>query len=356
MAEITKVLVTGATGFIAGHVIKHLLQNGQCVRATTRSNNESKERELREKLGIDPDSKTFELVEADVLVADSWEAVIDGCSHVIQLASPTNGFWNEEDEQELSDQAIRGTINILTACSKVLSVKRVIFTSSVLAVSNFRKTTPHTEKDWADVDESTAYSKSKTLAEQAAWQFLKSLEGEKPFELVCINPGFVLGPYFTRSPGCSAAVIADTLMNKNSRVPHIALPICDVRDVAKAHVTALTSQEAANKRHIIVSDFVFCDKIGKILSSEFKTQGYNPTTAVASRSLVKFLSFFDSSHRPTIASWGIKPNVDTTRMREVLKITPTAIDKTIVDMAYSLIQNGFLPETEQFRAPNNPSV
>ncbi|XP_033107472.1 putative uncharacterized oxidoreductase YGL039W isoform X2 [Anneissia japonica] len=351
--EITKVLVTGATGFIAGHVIRQLQQNCINVRGTIRSNNDAKERDLLEKLCIDP-SKPFELVEADVLNTDDWESAVEGCSHVIHLASPTDGFWKEE-EGEMTEQAVQGTINILKACSTA-GVKRVILTSSVLAVSSFKKSSTYSEKDWTDINEGTAYSKSKIQAEKAAWQFLKDVESDEIFELVSINPGFVLGPYFTNSPGCSVAVIADVLMNKNSRVPHIALPVCDVRDVAKAHVNALSCPEAAHNRHIIVSDFVFCDKIGKILASEFKSQGYNPTTAVASRPFLKFLSFFDSSLRNTTASWGIKPNVDTTRMREVLKITPISVDKTIIDMAYSLIQKGFLPEKLKFRAPEDLPV
>jgi nucleoside-diphosphate-sugar epimerase len=189
------VLVTGASGYIATHIVQQLLQLGYRVRGTVRSlTNMQKTEPLRH---LCPNSKhELELVEADLTDEASWLQAVKGCTLVLHTASPFPAE-RPKHENELIEPAVNGTLFVLRACVQEGSlVKRVVLTSSVAAVAQevFENGRTYSEEDWPRADELTPYPKSKVLAEQAAWRFLEERreKGLACFELSVINPGFVM--------------------------------------------------------------------------------------------------------------------------------------------------------------------
>jgi nucleoside-diphosphate-sugar epimerase len=145
------------------------------------------------------------------------------------------------------------------------------------------------------------YAKSKCLAEKAAWKFVeeRKQKGLPCFELAVINPGFVMGPLLHDTPCTSIEFVERLMMRKMPLIPCLSMPICDVRDVALAHIRAMLTNEAVNNRHIVNSqaDFVSIKEIALILEAEFKKQGYNVPTSQAPNLFIKMFSIFDKPVR-----------------------------------------------------------
>ena len=180
----SKVLVTGASGFIAGYCISELVGHGYEVRGTVRDPKKAAGR-----------AAVAELVAANLDSDEGWAEAVSGCDYVLHVASPFP-LEDPADEDELIRPAVDGTLRVLRAAAASGTVKRVVLTSSVAAISSGhpgRADSPVlTEEDWSDLEASDdAYSKSKTLAERAAWDFVRQ---DGRVELTVVNPGLVLGP------------------------------------------------------------------------------------------------------------------------------------------------------------------
>ncbi len=167
----TTVLVTGASGFIGLHCVRELLENGYRVRGTVRSL--AREPKLRAALAKHVDTSKFELVTADLMHDDGWAEAMRGCRYVWHVASPVPNA-PPKHEDDLIIPAREGTLRVLRAASEA-GVERVVLTSSIAAVSEGYPRDPSrvfNEDDWSILDgEVSAYDKSKTLAERAAWDF-----------------------------------------------------------------------------------------------------------------------------------------------------------------------------------------
>lgn len=179
---------------------------------------------------------------------DSLARAIEGADYVVHTASP---FPSKppKDENELIRPAVEGTLAVMRAAHQH-KVKRVVITSSAVAIMHPRHEDEkeiYNEGDWSHVDACEAYDKSKLLAEKAAWDFLAELPEEEKFELVIINPVLIMGPAIIRSKEFSSGQIIQKIMNKEiPGCPKVNLPITDVRDVALAHLRAVTVAEARN--------------------------------------------------------------------------------------------------------------
>lgn len=195
-----RVLVTGASGFIASHIIAALLSLGYRVRGTVRSL--AKAPTFLANLVPESQHK-LELVEADLVQAECWLAAVSGCDFVLHVASPFT-FNVADAEASLTRPAVEGTLNVLravAACPAALRPRRVVLTSSLSSVAYGRPLPPghvFTEADWSDPDSTAfgmgSYQRSKTLAERAAWQFVRGLPPGDAFELCAVCPGSVFGP------------------------------------------------------------------------------------------------------------------------------------------------------------------
>ncbi|GFS14476.1 dihydroflavonol 4-reductase [Elysia marginata] len=161
-----------------------------------------------------PDARhNLELVEADLTEEKSWIEAVKGCTYVHHVASPFPSV-SPTDEDDVIGPAVAGTLRVLRAAAKDGGVRRVMLTSSCVAVGLCGGNThPFTENDWTDLSNKyiTAYAKSKHLAERAAWDYVKELPHDEKFELAVVNPAFVLGPPATKSSGTSISVRSNEL-------------------------------------------------------------------------------------------------------------------------------------------------
>ena len=179
------VVVSGASGFIALHIVEGLIKGGYKVKGTVR-NVESKSNDVIKKLDVDSDK--LELVKANLLDDGAFDEIVKGSEYVMHVASPFS-MDIKDPQKDLVEPAVKGTLSMLEACLKSESVKRVILTSSMAAITDSPdpKVT-YTENDWNNQSslKRNPYYFSKKLAEEAAWKFM---EEKKPnFDLVVINP------------------------------------------------------------------------------------------------------------------------------------------------------------------------
>lgn len=353
-ADCKIVLVSGASGYVASHVVNLLLSEGYRVRGTVRSlTNEAKVTPLRELCSAA--RFPLELVEADLNQPDSWDGAVDGCAYVIHVASP---FPSRPPvhEDDLIRPAVDGTLAVLRMCSKH-RVKRVVLTSSVAAIfgdlsARDAEGKVSNENDWTDTETAKdAYVKSKTLAERAAWDFLAQLPDVDRFELAVVNPVYVLGPMLMSSQGdITSSEIVKRLMNKEMPlVPRFNFSIVDVRDVALAHLRAMIVPEAAGHRHIVYSgQNLWLQEIAILLEKEFKSQGYSIPTANCPYPFLWMTSLFDKTVKLALPLYNKEQHMDNTRMKSVLGISPIDANTTVIDMAYDLIEKGIVKKTKKY--------
>lgn len=263
------VLVTGATGFIAKHCIAELLRGGYRVRGTARDAAGGAEavRNAMARAGVDG-AGGVEMVAADLTSDAGWADAVRGCRHVLHVASPFP-ITQPRSREELIRPAREGTLRVLRAAAAA-GVERVVMTSSTVAVMYTARHQPgrfYTEADWTDparVD-ITPYIASKTLAERAAWDFVRDTAIAP--QLVTICPGFVLGPALDADLSTSLEVVH--LMGKGAYpgAPRLEFPIADVRDVAALHVAALTNPAAAGERYIVAQGSASLFGIGQFVAA-----------------------------------------------------------------------------------------
>jgi dihydroflavonol-4-reductase len=323
-----RVLVTGASGFIAGHVIADLQAHGYAVRGTARR-------------PVD----RVDVVRADLTRDDGWAEAVEGCDYVMHVASPFPKEAPKSDD-ELIRPAVDGTLRVLRAAAAA-GVKRVVLTSSIAAISAGHANGPvRTEGDWSVLERVAAYPKSKTLAERAAWDFARS----SGLELVSVNPGMVLGPLFSATTGTSVQVVHRLLTRQVPGSPKIGFAIVDVRDVAAAHRLALENPAAAGNRYIVAGEFLWMREIAALLAEEFNPKGYRVPTGSLPTWLLRVLARFDSSIRPALEFLGRRENVSADKARRELGWSLRPARDSILDTAYSLIELGLAPNPSAKKA------
>ncbi|XP_073023756.1 phenylacetaldehyde reductase-like [Primulina eburnea] len=264
------VCVTGASGYIASWLVKFLLRRGYTVRASVRDPNDPKK--TQHLLALDGAKERLQLTKANLLEEGSFDAVVDGCDGVFHTASP---FYHAvtDPKAELIDPAVKGTLNVLGSCAKTSSVKRVVLTSSMAAVAfNGKPRSPEVVVDetwWSDPEfcrqAQQWYVLSKTLAEDAAWKFVK----EKGIDMVTINPAMVIGPLLQPTLNTSSAAILN-LVNGADTYPNATLGWVNVKDVANAHILAFENPLASG-RYCMVESVMHYSEIVEILRELYPT-------------------------------------------------------------------------------------
>ncbi|XP_022153022.1 cinnamoyl-CoA reductase 1-like [Momordica charantia] len=258
------VCVTGASGYIASWIVKFLLRRGYTVKASVRD--PSDPIKTAHLLALDGAAERLHLFKANLLEEGSFDSAVQGCEGVFHTASPF--FHSVSDPQaELIDPALKGTLNVLKSVAKSSTVKRVVLTSSIAAVAyNEKPRTPDVVVDetWFSSPEVCKelklwYVLSKTLAEEAAWNFVR----EKGIDMVTINPAMVIGPLLQPTLNTSAEAILN-LISGAQTFPNSTFGWVNVKDVANAHIQAYEIPSASG-RYCLVERVIHYSGTVKIL-------------------------------------------------------------------------------------------
>ncbi|KAJ1366876.1 hypothetical protein KIN20_027658 [Parelaphostrongylus tenuis] len=340
------VLVTGASGYIASHCVRLLLNQGYRVRGTVRSlKNEKKVAPIRR---LQQDER-LELVEADLMNEECWKSAVSGCQYILHIASP---FLIAPDASCI-DIAVTGTLNVLRAASKEYSVKKVVITSSCVAVNEGHpQNKVFDETSWTDITNPDVdfYSKSKTLAEKAAWDFVDNIKDGNKFALTTLNPTFVVGPLLIDEEGASISLMRRFINGEMPAVPELNLACVDVRDVAKAHVEAMIRPESDGERILITSQpSFFFRNIARILGKEFRRQGFWVPHYQAPYFVLWLYSFFDKEAAASLKRVGRIVRFDNSKAKRLLGIEFSDPARAMIEMGYSLIERGIVKKRSGYK-------
>lgn len=337
----TKVLVTGATGFIASHTILALVDKGYEVRGTARS--ASKADALNATLSAYAGKPIeIELVSADLTQDEGWAEAMEGVTYLQHLASPIPNNL-PKDPNELIIPAKEGALRALKA-AKAAGVKRAVMTSSFASVGyGWGDSRPDVldESHWSNPDnikDNTAYTRSKAIAEKAAWDYI---EGDGAgLELSVINPVAVLGPAMSGDVSASLELVTQPMMNKVPAFPKLTFGIVDVRDVAAAHVAAMEKPEAAGERFIVGERVLTFTEIGEVLREAYPNRKL-PKGELPSW-LVKMLTVVNPTLKQIVPELGKHRGFTNQKSKSVLGIDYIPAKDAILASTNSLIELGEL--------------
>jgi nucleoside-diphosphate-sugar epimerase len=337
----SKVLVTGGSGFVAGHVIVALLRAGHDVRATLRNLGRADEVKANVRNGGANPERGLAFVEADLDRDAGWDAAVKGCDYVQHVASPLP-YEAPAHEDDLIRPARDGTLRVLKA-ARDAGVKRVVLTSSFAAVGYGygNRAKPFTEADWTNLEspETGAYPKSKTIAERAAWDFVHNEGGA--LELSVINPVAVFGPVLGPGAVSSVRIIRMMLDGQMRAAPRIGFGLVDVRDVADLHVRAMIDPKAKGERFLAVAgEPMWMIDIARVLRERLGAAAKAAPTRQMPDWLVRFLAIFVPVLRHATPQLSILRRVSNEKARQVLGWSPRANEEIIVATGEALVNLG----------------
>ena len=306
------VLLTGISGFIAKHVAVKLLNAGFALRGSLR--NLDRVDEVRAALAAHADLTHLSFVALDLNHDDGWVEAMKGVTALVHTASPFP-IEQPKNADDLIRPAVDGTLRAIAA-AQAAGVMRVVLTSSTVALTDPLHRGMMDETTWCDANaaQTSAYAKSKTLAETAAWKFA----AQHAMQLTTINPGFVMGPPLDANFGSSISVIARLLRGKDPMLPNIGFAVVDVRDVAEAHLRALQTPNSAGKRFPCVAGTLTLPEMGKVLRKAYPNRPI--ATRVAPKFLLHVLAVFDPQIRAILPELGQSHAVSNARARTDLNM------------------------------------
>jgi nucleoside-diphosphate-sugar epimerase len=331
------VLVTGGTGFLGGWCIASLLERGYDVRTTIRDlSREPAVRDAVAAAGVQADSR-LTVTAADLGSDAGWPEAVNGCRYVLHVASPFPPV-QPKDPNELIVPARDGALRVLRAALEA-GVERVAMTSSIAAVRPSRQSSeaaPYTEADWTDGEDGsrTPYVRSKTLAEQAAWQHVRGADAED--RLATINPGAIIGPTLSDDHSYSLQAV-QRLLGGMPAVPRLGFTFVDVRDVADLHIRALTSPAAGGERFIATDRFLWMPEAAAILRERLGEAAKGVPTRVAPNLLIRAMALFDGSIRSVVSDLGQRSWFSSQKARNQLGWTTRPVEDSIEQCARSLL-------------------
>lgn len=340
--EINKrVLVTGGSGFVALHCILQLLQQGYKVRATLRSMRKKDEvmDALREG-GVDS-FDNLEFIETDLTKDKNWDNAAKDCEYVLHIASPIH-LKAPKTEDEMVRPAVDGTIRVLKAARNA-GVKRVVMTSNFGAVGYSHKdmTKIITEESWTNPNEKglSAYNKSKTLAEKAAWEFICKEGGG--MELSVINPVGIFGPSLGKNLSSGYELLKKLLDGSMKAIPNMTISIVDVRDLADLHIRAMTSEVANGERFLALSDGVLSlPEIAVLLKNKLGEKGENISVKKLPDWLVRVTALFSPTAKALVPLLGRYRNASNEKAKKLLGWQPRTNEEALLAAAECLFKFG----------------
>jgi len=344
----SNVLVTGGSGFIGSHIIVQLLAMGHQVRATVRSlKREVDVRAMLKEGGAEPGDR-LSLLAADLESDAGWPEAVAGCDYVLHVASPLPPSV-PKNEDELIVPAREGTIRVLRA-SRDAGVRRVVVTSSFAAIGYGHKErkTPFTEVDWTDPAGSDVmpYTKSKTLAERAAWDFIAKEGGA--LELSVVNPVGVFGPVLGPDYSASILMVQRLMDGAVPGCPRLYYGAVDVRDVADLHIRAMTHPDAKGERFLAVAgNFMSMLEMAKVLKARMGAAAKRVPAREVPNWLVRIAALRDPAVKLILPELGKVKNATNEKARRLLGWAPRSNEESIVASAESLLRLGLLKDSRK---------
>ncbi|RBQ11535.1 SDR family oxidoreductase [Pedobacter miscanthi] len=331
-----KVLLTGVTGFLGSHAAIQLLNKGYEVRGTLRD--KGRIDAIREVIAAHTGQiNKLEFAVAELSDGGAWKELTQGIDFIQHTASP---FPRElpRDENDLILPAKNGTLNILEAAA-ANQVKRIVMTSSLSAIAYGRANREDgkvfNENDWTDVNSKkdiTPYYKSKTIAEKAAWDFIRNSETD--LELVTVCPGAILGPVIEQDFGNSANIVVSLLNGSFPALPKIGFDLVDVRSVADLLIKAMEIPEAAGNRYIAASGYLSLKEVAGILKAHF------PERKIPSAELPDFvtriLALFRPELKPVLLEM-VRRKIDVNKAVRTLNWKPLDVKEAVIACAESIL-------------------
>lgn len=328
----TRVLVTGASGFIAKHVVRELLEQGYDVRGSVRSDRRAAE--LEELFGPD----AVEIVRLDLTSDDGWAEALEDVDVLLHTASPFPAT-QPRDPEELIRPAVDGTRRALRV-AHAAGVHRVVLTSSCAAIYKDPakpRDAVSTEANWTDPNgpETTAYEASKTLAERAAWEFV---DAHPEMQLTVVAPGGVFGPAMDEHYGTSLEIVEQILSGAFPMYPDMNMPVVDVRDVARMHVAAISTPESIGRRFAANSRALTMVEAASALAEAYPDRRIS--TRRAPNLLVRLGARFNPTMRVAATNLGRNSEVDATAAERVFGFEYVPATTALLDSARFLVDHG----------------
>jgi nucleoside-diphosphate-sugar epimerase len=337
------VLVTGGSGFIGSFCILQLLAAGYQVRTTVRDLGREADVRAMLKQGGAAAGDRLSFIAADLAKDEGWAEAAAGCQYVLHVASPLPASAPKH-EDELIVPAREGTLRVLRA-ARDAGVRRVVVTSSFAAIGygHEQRVKPFDETDWTDLNggDVTAYPKSKTIAERAAWDFLKKEGGG--LELAVVNPVAVFGPLLGPDYSSSILIVQRLMSGSLPGCPQLYLGAVDVRDVADLHLRAMTNPAAKGERFLAVAgDFLSFVDIAKILKARMGDSARRVPTRQLPNWLLRLAALRDPAVKLILPELGKRKNATNEKARRMLGWAPRSNEEAIVATAESLVQLNLL--------------
>ncbi|KAF4767958.1 hypothetical protein N7455_000105 [Penicillium solitum] len=332
-------LVTGASGFIASHVVQQLLESGDRVHATIRSTKNKKIKHLLDMQERWPGK--LALFEADLLMAGSFEAPMKGCSVVYHIASP---FFIEkkirDGQKEVVEPALKGTQHVLDAVKKCETVKLVVLTSSVAAIFGDNadvlemknKTLSSEYFNTTSSVNHNAYPYSKVTAEKEAWKLYEAQPTPPRWKLITINPGLVLGPSLSPTSESGSLSLLDQLLRGELffGVPDMWFAIVDVREVATAHIRAAQTPDSHGRYILADSKTHGFGELARILRSITQSSKI-PNNRLPNTLVRIFGPVLGLSQKWLRLNLGISFDIDNRPSLDQLNIVYRPLEETLTD-------------------------
>ncbi|MFF9624821.1 SDR family oxidoreductase [Streptomyces griseosporeus] len=334
------VLITGGTGFIGSWCVRAALDAGHTVRTTVR--NPRREPELRTWLQAAApfDDDRLTVVRAALEDPHGWDDAVAACDYVLHVASPTLRRAPAHGD-ELVVPAREGVLRVLRA-ARDAGVRRVVLTSAfgAVGIGHPPRSTPFTEEDWTDLDSDIPpYQRSKTLAEQAAWQFIRE-EGDKT-ELAAVNPTGVLGPLLGPDDPPALRLVRRMLEGRMPACPPFGMGFVDVRDVADLHLRAMTNPVAAGERFLATAGHSMrVLDIARILRHRLGDRAAKAPTRELPVWLTRALGVVNPELRLLRHQLGRDLDATSAKAEQLLGWQARPIEDTVADTAESLLTHG----------------
>ncbi|MBS0384605.1 MAG: aldehyde reductase [Proteobacteria bacterium] len=342
------VLVTGGTGFIGAHCIIQLLQAGYNVRTTVRSlKRENDVRAMLKTGGADPNAPVG-FHQADLTGDAGWAEAVAGADYVLHVASPFPPTIPQH-EDDLIVPARDGALRVLKA-SRGAGVKRVVLTSSFAAIGYGQppQQRPFDETNWTNPngDDVRAYTKSKTIAERAAWDWIAKEGG--PLELSVVNPVGVFGPVLGPDYSTSILLIQRLMDGAMPGCPRLYFGVVDVRDVADLHLRCMIDPAAKGERFLAVSgDFMSIVDIARTLRSRLGAAARRVPKNQIPDFVVRLAAMRDPAVKQILPELGKYKNGTNAKAVRLLGWQPRSREDAVVATAESMVALGLLKDASR---------